>query len=120
MIINKELEGGETGTPTEPELSKKFNKSRGAWGKRSKFWNHTEFWRCARATVRMYARLRAPECLTPCFPDHFQGSDFVELQSLREILEVGIIKQAISAATESDIERICLVENELPPGHRRE
>ena len=42
-----------------------------------------------------------------------QGSDFVELQSLREILEVGIIKQAISAATESDIERICLVENEL-------
>ena len=113
MIINKELKVGDR-LPTEPELSKKFNKSRGCVREAIKILESYGIlevrqgdgtYVCASAGAGMFDAL--------FFQIISQGSDFVELQSLREILEVGIIKQAISAATESDIERICLVENEL-------
>ena len=99
MIINKELKVGDR-LPTEPELSKKFNKSRGCVREAIKILESYGIlevrqgdgtYVCASAGAGMFDAL--------FFQIISQGSDF--------------IKQAISAATESDIERICLVENEL-------
>lgn len=113
MIINKELKVGDR-LPPEQELVKLFNKSRGCVREAIKILESFGIlevrqgdgtYVCASAGAGMFDAL--------FFQIIAEGSDFDELQSLRETLEVGIMKQVIGSATMQDVERICQVENRL-------
>lgn len=113
MIVNKELKVGDR-LPTEAELVVKFNKSRGCVREAIKILESYGIlevrqgdgtYVCASAGAGMFDAL--------FFQIISQGSDFDELQSLREILEVGIMNQVIGLAQRKDVEKICQVQNEL-------
>lgn len=113
MIINKELKVGDR-LPPELELGKKFNMSRGCVREAIKILESYGIlevrqgdgtYVCASAGAGMFDAL--------FFQIISEGSDFDELESLREILEVGIMKQVTGMATMKDVERICQVEDEL-------
>lgn len=113
MIINKELRVGDR-LPPEHELVKKFSKSRGCVREAIKILESFGIlevrqgdgtYVCASAGAGMFDAL--------FFQIIAEGSDFDELQSLREMLEVGIMRQVIGSATMQDVERICQVENRL-------
>ena len=113
MIINKELKVGDR-LPTESELVVKFNKSRGCVREAIKILESFGIlevrqgdgtYVCASAGAGMFDAL--------FFQIISQGSDFDELQNLREILEVGIMNQVIGMAQRKDVERVCLVQSEL-------
>lgn len=113
MIVNKELKVGDR-LPTEAELVVKFNKSRGCVREAIKILESYGIlevrqgdgtYVCASAGAGMFDAL--------FFRIISQGSDFDELQSLREILEVGIMNQVIGLAQRKDVEKICQVQNEL-------
>ena len=113
MIVNKELKVGDR-LPTESELVVKFNKSRGCVREAIKILESYGIlevrqgdgtYVCASAGAGMFDAL--------FFQIISQGSDFDELQRLREILEVGIMNQVVGMAGMKDVERICQVEDEL-------
>lgn len=113
MIINQELKIGDR-LPTEAELSKKFNKSRGCVREAIKILEYYGIlevrqgdgtYVCASADSGMFDAL--------FFQIIAEGSDFEELKNLRDILEIGIMQSAIEKVSAEDIEKLCEVENEL-------